>query len=612
MCKFPATRCLTLVSALGFAAAVACFAAQLRADVILPDLPPGSQYEIAFVTNDVIDAASTNISDYNNFVTQEANQDPILQSLGVAWHAIASTEAVAANVNAPFTEGVPIYTTTGLLLADDTHPLYPTAPQFDSSWYTSFYDDQFGAASQPTTPAVDTNAVWTGSNTDGSISTGFALGDNSILTGWRGSSDAGPGFAANDFGFTWNNNPSGPVDYCFMYALSSPITVVPEPATLTLLGSALLGLGVVYLRRRTAKTILRLLFAVALFASAVSAQADVLNMGGTQNADGTWNGLASLSFVTVGDPGNVAEPTTGLGSVPYVYQMGEYDVTFGQYCDFLNSVARTNDPYSLYTLGYGTTSIANFLPTIGITRSGSPGDYSYAVTGSDSQAANCPIVFANWGDAARFCNWLQNGQPNAPEGNGTTETGSYNLSGATSNAALMAVTRSSTATYVIPNENEWFKAAFYSGGGTNSAYWLYETQSNTTPSNVLSATGTNNANIVTSLVVSSSDQCTDPTNLLTPVGAFAMSPGPYGTYDMGGDVNQWIEPTTTGTYPQYVGGDFEDPYPWMHAFPGRTEPPTYSNVWMGFRVAVVPEPGSLALLLVGAVALGIWRLRRNA
>ncbi len=38
----------------------------------------------------------------------------------------------------------------------------------------------------------------------------------------------------------------------------------PEPATLTLLGSALLGLGVVHLRRRRANAILRLLSAAAL------------------------------------------------------------------------------------------------------------------------------------------------------------------------------------------------------------------------------------------------------------------------------------------------------------------------------------------------------------
>ena len=67
----------------------------------------------------------------------------------------------------------------------------------------------------------------------------------------------------------------------------------------------------------------------------------------------------------------------------------------------------------------------------------------------------------------------------------------------------------------------------------------YPTQSNTAPSNALSATGTNNANYN-----SGQRACfTDPTNYLTPVGAFASSPGPYGTYDMGGDVWQWNEGT---------------------------------------------------------------------
>ena len=46
----------------------------------------------------------------------------------------------------------------------------------------------------------------------------------------------------------------------------------------------------------------------------------------------------------------------------------------------------------------------------------------------------------SWGDAARFCNWLQNGQPTSgTEGTGTTETGAYTLNGATTNTQLMAV-----------------------------------------------------------------------------------------------------------------------------------------------------------------------------
>ena len=143
-------------------------------------------------------------------------------------------------------------------------------------------------------------------------------------------------------------------------------------------------------------------------------------------------GQTSLQFVTVGDPGNTAD-SSGYGSVGYVYQMGEYDVTVGQYVQFLNAVAQT-DTYGLYNSYMAVGSYAGYhLTTIGITQSGTPGSYTYSVAGSDSQAANVPIFHVTWGDAARFCNWLQNGQPTGPEGNGTTETGAYTLDGDTTN-----------------------------------------------------------------------------------------------------------------------------------------------------------------------------------
>ena len=233
----------------------------------------------------------------------------------------------------------------------------------------------------------------------------------------------------------------------------------------------------------------------------------------------------TVQFVTVGDAGN-APDTDGLGAVGYVYQIGTYDVTTVQYAAFLNAVATSGDPYDLYNSAMATDYWA-----CGIIQNGAPGSYSYAVVPGQE---TLPVNSVSWGDAARFCNWLENGQPVGPEGPGTTETGAYTLSGATTDAALMAVTRNPGATYFIPSANEWYKAAFYKGGSRNAGYWLYPTQNNNPPSNVVSASGTNNANY----------------NLwfLTPVGAFADSPGPYGTFDQGGLLFQWTETILTSDY----------------------------------------------------------------
>ena len=359
------------------------------------------------------------------------------------------------------------------------------------------------------------------------------------------------------------------------------------------------------------KIMVRGFLAAALVAAALTAQADVFNMGGTISG-GTWTGLASLSFVTVGDPGNVADPYTGsqFGSVPYTYQMGTYDVTVAQYVAFLNSVATQSDPYGLYNLYMTPTEQFN---TVGISQTSVAGSYSYAVWGTAPGAANMPIWAVTWGDAARFCNWLQNGQPTSgTEAAGTTETGAYTLNGDT---LTLTETRNAGATYFIPSENEWYKAAYYSGGGTNSAYYIYPTRSNTPPINILSPTGTNNVNDYDQYGTGNGG-FTDPTNFLTPVGSFADSPGPYGTYDMGGDVIQWNEAIDSGSLRGIRGGGWGNNSYFMDSDFRFDETPVYEfNGDVGFRVAsiaAVPEPGSLALLLAGAVAFGIWRQRRRA
>ena len=131
------------------------------------------------------------------------------------------------------------------------------------------------------------------------------------------------------------------------------------------------------------------------------------------------------------------------------------------------------------------------MPTIGIVQSGSRAVIAIRSGAATRQAANCPIYDVSWGDAARFCQLVaKRSADQRHESTGTTETGAYALNGATSQAALMAVPSPShsgagAAAYFLPSENEWYKAAYYSGGGTNSAYYTYPTKSNTAPDNSL-------------------------------------------------------------------------------------------------------------------------------
>ena len=47
-------------------------ATRLMAEVIPPNLPAGTKYQLIFVTNDLVQATSSNVADYNAFVTAEA------------------------------------------------------------------------------------------------------------------------------------------------------------------------------------------------------------------------------------------------------------------------------------------------------------------------------------------------------------------------------------------------------------------------------------------------------------------------------------------------------------------------------------------------------------
>lgn len=302
------------------------------------------------------------------------------------------------------------------------------------------------------------------------------------------------------------------------------------------------------------------------------APADVLSMPA---------GQASSEFVTVGSPRNIPDARYNnlfLGAVTYTYQIGKFDVTAGQYCQFLNAVAR-NDIYGLYSPYMADTSGQG----CGIQRTGEPGACSYSVA---AEYANRPVNFVSWGSAARFCNWLTNDQPVGRQGLATTEDGSYFLNGATSINALQVVQRRAGARYVLPDEDEWYKAAYYDPNKPGvPGYWDYPTRSDATPSSTLDPAGYNNANFA------SDDDSAKPANCLTLVGQLTSSPGPYGTFDQGGNVWQWTETSIYGPCRILRGGSFKDGNNNLHASNRYGQEPTREDAHIGFRIARV-TPGS--------------------
>ena len=272
----------------------------------------------------------------------------------------------------------------------------------------------------------------------------------------------------------------------------------------------------------------------------------------------------TMDWVNVGNPGNAADPATGslYGAVAYAYQIGKHEVTNSQYGAFLNAKGASNSGAIYNSSMTGT----------GITQTGSSGNFSYSVT---SGFENKPVVYVSWFDAARFANWMMNGQ-----GSGDMETGAYTLNGATSGI----ITANIGAQVYLPSEDEWYKAAYYSAA--NTSYSLYP----------------NGQNTITTADANYNNSVGSTTN----VGTYSSDPSSYGTFDQGGNVWEWNDAVISGSSRGLRGGSFNDGGDGLRAsYRGASDvDPAYEGGDVGFRVASVPEPTSLLLtMLAGGVML---------
>ncbi len=271
----------------------------------------------------------------------------------------------------------------------------------------------------------------------------------------------------------------------------------------------------------------------------------------------------TFDWATVGNPGNAPDTltmtkvngtqpgdgTSGYGSVGYTYQISKVNVTNSQYVEFLNKVDPNGTSSTLYIGNMSNLTISGqaypaFTGGIDRNLAASAGSRYSVKSGQDS----FPVVHINWARAARFVNWLANGQ-----GSGDTESGVYDMSVFTGNSFATPPSRAASAQIFLPSEDEYYKAAYYdpTKSGTGG-YWQYGTRSDTAPASIAPPGTSNSANMgagtnggsggTSALTFATTGSTLDNnTTYLTNVGAYPAAKSYYGLFDADGLVYNWTE-----------------------------------------------------------------------
>ena len=337
--------------------------------------------------------------------------------------------------------------------------------------------------------------------------------------------------------------------------------------------------------------------------------------------DSSNNDITNL--VTVSDPRN-APDSQRLGAIDVSYQIGKYEVTAGEYCDFLNAVAWKEDPHGLYHTGMSSDQAIAC-----ITRAtNTDGTFNYKLIPGRE---NLPITYVSLNDAERFCNWKEKGAPIfdqkdsliqqkanvqqqlddcvkntlpvSDQLNGliaqehdtmvaydafeqATENGAYNFTA--DENGNETVETDFNAHYHIPSQNEWVKAAYYKGNGTNAGYWMYPTRNNTCPTSYFHQ-GNSTTNLAN--IHSFAQSLFGPDLKIFPVNACNNTMSFYQACDMAGNVAEWTTDITSSGLAVARGGSWESECSWygyndlMRTAPPKSYDPSQGTNFIGFRIA---------------------------
>ena len=222
-----------------------------------------------------------------------------------------------------------------------------------------------------------------------------------------------------------------------------------------------------------------------------------------------------MEFIKIGCPGN--RPDRILhGCVPYEYEIARCQLSNAEWCEFLNAVEEKCERCERLGLWHKDMM------------TGVLGGINRTIEQSNNRAIfSCkpgwekkPVVYVDYLSLCRYCNWLTSGD---------IERGSYDLTGGKPRRIV-------GAKYFLPNDAEWYKAAYYDP--KTRRYWPYPTQGR--------------ANY------EKGDELAEgPPYYFADVDAYADSPSPWGVLQMGGNAWEMLEDVRCEKWSNtYRGGSF--------------------------------------------------------